>query len=123
MNLPKYIFSAVLVALLTLTTTAIAQTQSPIFVSAKNGNDANPCTVEAPCKTFRGAMLLVAPGGEIVVLDSGEYGLLPITRPVSVIAPDGVWPALRHGFGVQPVRHRHLRRTSQWRHRPYQSDD
>jgi hypothetical protein len=39
MNHPKYIFSAVLVALLTLTTAAMAQTQSPIFVSARNGFD------------------------------------------------------------------------------------
>jgi hypothetical protein len=94
MNLPKYIFSAFLVALLTLTTAAIARAQSTIFVSAKNGNDANPCTVEAPCKTFRSAMSMVAPDGEIVVLDSGEYGLLPITKPVSIIAPDGVYAGI-----------------------------
>jgi hypothetical protein len=94
MNHPKYIFSAVLVTLLTLTTAAIAQPQSPIFVSARNGNDGNPCTVEAPCKTFMFAMTMVAPGGEIVVLDSGEYGLLPINKPVSVIAPDGVYAGI-----------------------------
>jgi hypothetical protein len=94
MNHPRYIFSAVLVALLTLTTAAMAQTQSPIFVSAKTGNDGNPCTVEAPCRTFRFAMATVALGGEIVVLDSGEYGLLPINKSVSVIAPDGVYAGI-----------------------------
>lgn len=91
MNLPKYIFSMVSVALLTLTTAAIAQTQSPVFVAARSGNDANPCDFEAPCKTFKTAMSMVASGGEIVALESGEYGFLPISKPVSVIAPDGVY--------------------------------
>lgn len=43
------------------------------FVSAK-GDDANMCEHAAPCRTFAGALVRSHVGGEIVVLDSGEYG-------------------------------------------------
>ena len=51
------------------------------------GDDANPCSRTAPCKTFAGALSRVAPGGEISVLDSGEFGARPvtITRSLSII--------------------------------------
>lgn len=38
------------------------------------GDDANPCTRTAPCQTFDGALVLTALGGEIDVLDAGEFG-------------------------------------------------
>jgi hypothetical protein len=38
------------------------------------GNDANPCSRTAPCKTFAGAISKTATGGEISVLDPGGYG-------------------------------------------------
>ncbi len=38
------------------------------------GDDANPCSRTAPCKTFAGAISKTAAGGEINVLDPGGFG-------------------------------------------------
>ena len=38
------------------------------------GDDANPCSRTAPCKTFAGAISKTATGGEINVLDPGGFG-------------------------------------------------
>jgi hypothetical protein len=50
------------------------------------GDDANPCSRTAPCKTFAGAMPKTATGGEINVLDSGGFGAVTITKSISIIA-------------------------------------
>ncbi len=38
------------------------------------GDDANPCSRTAPCRTFSGALAVTAPGGEINCLDAGQFG-------------------------------------------------
>ena len=38
------------------------------------GDDANPCSRTAPCKTFAGAISKTTPGGEINALDPGGFG-------------------------------------------------
>src|SRR3978361_1780079 len=38
------------------------------------GDDANPCSRTAPCKTFAGAISKTAAGGEINCLDPGGFG-------------------------------------------------
>jgi hypothetical protein len=53
------------------------------------GDDANPCSRTAPCKTFAGAISKTAPGGEIDVLDPGGFGAVTITKSISIEA-DGV---------------------------------
>jgi hypothetical protein len=50
------------------------------------GDDANPCSRTAPCKTFAGAISKTAPGGEIDVLDPGGFGALTITKSISIEA-------------------------------------
>lgn len=60
------------------------------FVSAQKGNDANPCTLASPCRTFARAIGVVAAGGQIVVLDSGDYGPMTINKSIRVQAPLGV---------------------------------
>ena len=50
------------------------------------GDDANPCSRTAPCKTFAGAISKTAAGGEISVLDSGGFGAVTITKSISIIA-------------------------------------
>ena len=57
---------------------------SQTWVSAAVGNDANACTRDAPCQTFSGAMTSTIPGGEIDVLDPGDFGPLTITRAISI---------------------------------------
>ncbi len=44
------------------------------------GDDVNPCSRTAPCKTFAGAISKTATGGEIDVLDPGGFGTINITK-------------------------------------------
>jgi hypothetical protein len=48
------------------------------------GDDANPCSRTAPCKTFAIALSNTAAGGEISVLDPGGYGAVTITQSVTI---------------------------------------
>jgi hypothetical protein len=50
------------------------------------GDDANPCSRTAPCKTFAGAISKTAVGGEIDVLDPGGFGAVTITKSISIEA-------------------------------------
>jgi hypothetical protein len=50
------------------------------------GDDANPCTRTAPCKTFAGAIGKTSAGGEIDVLGPGGFGALTITKSITVEA-------------------------------------
>ena len=56
------------------------------------GDDANPCSRTAPCKTFAGAISKTAAGGEINVLDPGGFGGVTITKSISIVN-DGVGSA------------------------------
>jgi hypothetical protein len=48
------------------------------------GDDANPCSRTAPCKTFAGAISKTFIGGEIDVLDDGGFGTLTITKSITI---------------------------------------
>jgi hypothetical protein len=48
------------------------------------GDDVNPCSRTAPCKTFAGAISKTAAGGEISVLDPGSYGAITITKSITI---------------------------------------
>jgi hypothetical protein len=67
---------------------APAQAQTRTWVSGV-GNDANPCSRTAPCKTFAGAISKTAAGGEINCLDPGGFGAVTITKAIT-IACEGV---------------------------------
>jgi hypothetical protein len=49
------------------------------------GDDVNPCSRTAPCKTFAGAISKTAAGGEINCLDPGGFGTVTITKSISII--------------------------------------
>ena len=48
------------------------------------GDDANPCSRTAPCKTFAGAISKTATSGEIDCLDSGGFGAVTITKSMLI---------------------------------------
>jgi Right handed beta helix region len=48
------------------------------------GDDANPCSRTAPCKTFAGAISKTAAGGEIDALDPGDFGAVTITKSITL---------------------------------------
>ena len=82
MNRKTLIF--VFIAILTLCLASVAQAQATRTWVSGVGDDANPCSRTAPCKTFAGAISKTATGGEISVLDPGGYGAVTITKAITI---------------------------------------
>jgi hypothetical protein len=72
----------ILVVVALATTFACAQA-SRTWVSG-TGDDVNPCSRTAPCKTFAGAISKTAAGGEIDALDPAGYGAVTITKAITI---------------------------------------
>jgi len=53
------------------------------------GDDANPCSRTAPCKTFPGAISKTAAGGEINCLDPGGFGAVTVTKSMTISCETG----------------------------------
>lgn len=67
------------------------------------GDDANPCSRTAPCKTFAGAISKTAAGGEINCIDPGGFGALTITKAITIsceAGTAGVLVAGTNGFTI-----------------------
>ncbi|HEX5704372.1 MAG TPA: right-handed parallel beta-helix repeat-containing protein [Pyrinomonadaceae bacterium] len=78
-----------------------AQAQAQRTWVSGDGNDVNPCSFPAPCKTFAGAISKTATGGEITVKDAGGFGPVIIRKSITI---DGTGvPAsilASQGFGI-----------------------
>src|SRR5215831_7630042 len=61
------------------------------------GDDVNPCSRTAPCKTFAGAFSKTAAGGEINCLDPGGFGAITITRSLTIACDTGTAGVLVSG--------------------------
>lgn len=70
-------------AVLTMVSTAAFGQATRTWVSGV-GDDVNPCSRTAPCKTFAGAISKTAAGGEINVLDPGGFGTVTITKSITI---------------------------------------
>jgi len=64
--------------------TSLAQAQATRTWVSGVGDDANPCSRTAPCKTFAGAISKTADGGEIDCVDSGGFGTVTITKSITI---------------------------------------
>jgi hypothetical protein len=64
--------------------TTAAQAQATRTWVSGVGDDVNPCSRTAPCKTFAGAISKTAAGGEIDALDPAGYGTLTITKAITL---------------------------------------
>src|SRR5947207_4532442 len=60
-----------------------AQAQTRTWVSGV-GDDLNPCSRTAPCKTFAGAISKTVARGEINCTDPGGFGAVTITRSITI---------------------------------------
>jgi hypothetical protein len=78
-NLVRTLFASAL--LIGISATAFGQTRT--WVSGV-GDDLNPCSRTAPCKTFAGAISKTAANGEISVLDPGGFGTVTITKSIII---------------------------------------
>jgi hypothetical protein len=89
---------AIAAAVLTVTLAAgAASAQATRTWVSGVGDDANPCSRTAPCKTFAGAISKTAPAGEINCLDPGGFGALTITKSITVSCETGTAGVLVSG--------------------------
>jgi hypothetical protein len=84
MNFTKITVNLLTVCIVFLISTTIAQAQASRTWVSGVGDDANPCSRTAPCKTFAGAISKTAARGEINVLDPGGYGAVTITKAITI---------------------------------------
>lgn len=87
--------TVVAVAFCSLIGTSFAHAQATRTWVSGVGDDVNPCSRTAPCKTFAGAISKTAAGGEISVLDPGGYGAVTITKSIT-ISGDGTLASILH---------------------------
>lgn len=80
---------ALLVVSFVLALTTVAQAQASRTWVSGVGDDLNPCSRTAPCKTFAGAISKTAKDGEISVLDPGGYGAVTITKSIYINGTHG----------------------------------
>ena len=66
--------------------TSLAYAQATRTWVSGVGDDVNPCSRTAPCKTFAGAISKTAVGGVISVLDPGGFGAVTITKAITIDA-------------------------------------
>jgi hypothetical protein len=79
----RFVVKALALSALIALAVSTAHAQSRTWVSGI-GNDADPCSRTAPCKTFAGAIAKTSTGGEINVLDPGGYGAITITKAITI---------------------------------------
>ena len=93
--------SAILVVLLALGFASLAQAQATRTWVSGVGDDANPCSRTAPCKTFAGAISKTASPGIINCLDPGGFGAVTITKSIMIDCTGTIGSVL--SSGVQGV--------------------
>src|ERR1043165_6794204 len=73
-----------ILSLLTLGITTLAHAQATRTWVSGVGDDANPCSRTAPCKTFAGAISKTQAGGIINCIDPGGFGAVTITKAITI---------------------------------------
>jgi len=81
------------IAIFTFAFASMAQAQATRTWVSGVGDDVNPCSRTAPCKTFAGAISKTAATGEIDCLDPGGFGTVTITKSITIDGTNGA------GFG------------------------
>src|SRR5882762_6627655 len=72
------------VSLALILASAPAQAQATRTWVSGVGDDVNPCSRTAPCKTFAGAISKTAAGGEINCLDPGGFGAVTLNKSMTI---------------------------------------
>lgn len=93
MNKFRLTINALAIAVFVIALASVAQAQATRTWVSGVGDDVNPCSRTAPCKTFAGAISKTAANGEIDALDPGGFGAVTITKSITI---DGTHGA---GFG------------------------
>ena len=85
----KYTVNGLMVFAACLMFSTMAQAQATRTWVSGVGDDVNPCSRTAPCKTFAGAISKTAAGGEISVLDPAGFGAVTITKAITIDGSSG----------------------------------
>jgi hypothetical protein len=80
----RFVLRASFASFLLLAAASSASAQASRTWVSGVGDDANPCSRTAPCKTFAGAISKTAAGGEIDALDPGGFGAVTITKSITI---------------------------------------
>ena len=103
MNKFRFTINVLAIAAFTLAFASFAQAQATRTWVSGVGDDANPCSRTAPCKTFAGAISKTAVNGEINCIDSGGFGVVTITKSIIIDGANveaGVLNAGTNGINV-----------------------
>jgi hypothetical protein len=84
MNKLRLTIKMLVIATFVLAFASLAQAQATRTWVSGVGDDANPCSRTAPCKTFAGAISKTADCGEIDCLDPGGFGAVTITKSITL---------------------------------------
>src|SRR5213595_3687202 len=84
MNKFRFTINALAIAIFTFAFASLAQAQATRTWVSGVGDDVNPCSRTAPCKTFAGAISKTAAGGEINCLDPGGFGQVTIGKSLTL---------------------------------------
>ena len=80
----KFTIKVLALAIFMFASVSIAQAQASRTWVSGVGDDANPCSRTAPCKTWAGAISKTAACGEIDALDPGGFGAVTITKSITL---------------------------------------
>jgi hypothetical protein len=80
----RFVFTSISIIVLLMAMSAIASAQATRTWVSGVGDDVNPCSRTAPCKTFAGAISKTAAGGEIDCIDPGGFGAVTITKGITI---------------------------------------
>jgi hypothetical protein len=86
-----------------LALSSLAQAQAVRTWVSGVGDDLNPCSRTAPCKTFAGAIAKTFIAGEIDALDGGGYGTVTITKSITIDGGPGLASILASGTNGSTV--------------------
>jgi len=89
MNKFRFTIQMLAIAIFTFAFASMAQAQATRTWVSGVGDDVNPCSRTAPCKTFAGAISKTAKDGEISVLDPGGFGTVTITKSITINGTPG----------------------------------
>src|SRR5713101_37788 len=99
----RRILNIVAIAIFTFVCTSVAQAQATRTWVSGVGDDANPCSRTAPCKTFAGSISKTAAGGEINCLDPGGFGTVTITKSMTIDCKGMTGGILASGVGTTGI--------------------
>lgn len=80
----KFTIKVLALAIFMFASVSMAQAQASRTWVSGVGDDVNPCSRTAPCKTWAGAISKTAACGEIDALDPGGFGAVTITKSITL---------------------------------------